>query len=275
MPRIEVWWEGAMEIEGAYGTPLHVTEFGGDGPGILLLHGLTDHAGTWASTAAWLTAYGRVVGYDARGHGRSGRPDGPYHRDAFVGDAAAVIERLGLGPALVIGHSMGGLTAWQLAGRRPELVRGIVIGDMSPVTPADGLRRWRDWLDGWPVPFASLDEVRAYFGADRPALGDAFAEVMWRSPDGWRPLAQRAHVLAAAEHWQARDHRPELALVRCPALVVAGGRSDEPPAAQREGAALIPGAHFALLPGSGHVLHREDPTGWRAAVEPFTASLLA
>ncbi|MEU8081037.1 alpha/beta hydrolase [Catellatospora citrea] len=262
-----------MEIEGAYGTRLHVTEFGGTGPGILLLHGLTDHAATWASTASWLTAYGRVVAYDARGHGTSERPDGPYTRDAYVGDAAAVIERLGLGPALVIGHSMGGLTAWQLAGRRPELVRGIVVGDMSPVTPVDAVRSWRDWLASWPVPFASLADVRAYFGADRPALGEVFAEVMRQDPDGWRPRAHTEHVLATVEHWAARDHRPELALVKCPALVVAGGRSDNPVPGQREAADLLPDATFALLPESGHVLHREDPAGWRAAVEPFAAVL--
>lgn len=263
-----------MEIEGAYGTRLHVTEFGGTGPGILLLHGLTDHAATWASTASWLTAYGRVVGYDARGHGRSEHPDGPYTRAAYVGDAAAVIERLELGPALAIGHSMGGLTAWQLAGRRPELVRAIVIGDMGPVTPADAVQGWRDWLASWPVPFASPDAVRAYFGAERPALGEVFAEVMWQAEDGWRPRTQTGHLLAAVEHWAARDHRPELALVKCPALVVAGGRSDDPAAGQREGAALLPDGEFVLLPESGHVLHREDPAGWRAAVEPFAARVL-
>ncbi|MFJ8578464.1 alpha/beta fold hydrolase [Micromonospora sp. NPDC093277] len=83
---------------------------------MLLLHGLTGRAANWTETARWLTRHGHVIGYDARGHGHSDKPDGPYDRAAYVGDAAAVIEALDLAPALVIGHSMGGLTAWQLAG---------------------------------------------------------------------------------------------------------------------------------------------------------------
>ena len=100
-----------MIVAGAGGVPLAVTDFGGGGHGVLLLHGLMGRASTWWADARWLCALGRVVAYDARGHGRSGAPDGPYDRDAFVGDAAAVIRALDLAPAVVIGHSMGGLTA--------------------------------------------------------------------------------------------------------------------------------------------------------------------
>ncbi|MFI7212833.1 alpha/beta fold hydrolase [Micromonospora maritima] len=262
-----------MRVEGQAGTGLNVVDFGGDGPGSLLLHGLTGRAANWTATARWLTRHGRVVGYDARGHGHSDKPDGPYDRAAYVGDAIAVIEALGLGPALVVGHSMGGLTAWQLAGARPDLVRGVVIADMNPVTPPDLVDRWRRWLADWPVPFPTLADVRDYFGAARGTEGESFVEVMAGGPDGWRPLAGPAHVLASLAHWADRDHRPELGSVRCPALVVAGAESDQPVDRQREMAALLPDGRFALVPDAGHVLHYDNPAGWRAAVEPFVAAL--
>ena len=78
-----------MRVEGHGGTGLNVLEFGGEGPGILLLHGLTGRAANWTATARWLSRHGRVVGYDARGHGHSDKPDGPYDRPAYVGDAVA------------------------------------------------------------------------------------------------------------------------------------------------------------------------------------------
>lgn len=262
-----------MIVQGVAGAGLNVLDFGGSGPGILLLHGLTGRAANWAESARWLSAYGRVVGYDARGHGYSDKPDGPYDRDAYVGDAAAVIEAVDLAPALVIGHSMGGLTAWQLAGRRPELVRGVVIGDMSAVTRPDGVEAWSKWMADWPVPFPTLADVRAYFGAEHAGEGDSFVEVMAGGPDGWRPLAQVDHVLASLAHWQGRDHRQELSAVRCPALVVTGAQSDQPIDGQQEMAELLPDGRWALVPDAGHVLHYDNPAGWRAAVEPFVAEL--
>ncbi|MBV1855495.1 alpha/beta fold hydrolase [Catellatospora tritici] len=261
-----------MDVLGYGGVRLNVLDLGGSGRGILLLHGLTDRASTWTDTAQWLTAHGHVYAYDARGHGYSDKPDGPYDRDAYVGDAAAVIEALELGPALVVGHSMGGLTAWQLAGRRPDLVRGIVVGDMNPVTPADGIAKWQAWLDDWPVPFPTLARVREYFEGTDPGEGGAFPEVMTGGPDGWRPLVRTEHVLATLEHWMGRDHRPELAEVTCPALVVAGAARGRPVEGQRESARLLRG-RYVELPRAGHVVHFSDPAGWRAAVEPFAAEL--
>ncbi|MCQ4080736.1 alpha/beta hydrolase [Streptomyces sp. RB6PN25] len=106
------------------------SEYGETRTAVLLLHGLMGRASHWAATARALAARYRPVALDQRGHGRSDHPDGPYSREAYIADAAAAIEQLGLAPAVVIGHSMGALTAWQLAARRPDLVRALVICDM-------------------------------------------------------------------------------------------------------------------------------------------------
>ncbi|WKU07122.1 alpha/beta fold hydrolase [Micromonospora sp. HUAS LYJ1] len=273
-------------VKGSGGTRLAVIDYGGEGPGILLVHGMMGRATTWDSTAAWLTGHGRVIGYDARGHGLSESPDGPYDRKAHLDDAAAVIDAFDLGPAIVIGHSMGGLTAWQLAGTRPELVRAIVIGDMAAVVP-DVQDRWHAWLADWPAPFNSLAAVREYFAGDHfgkylvgahpershPHEGDYFIEVFTERPDGYHPLARTEHVLECREHWNDRDHSGELDAVTCPALVVAGQHSYFPVEGSREMADRLPDGRFVMIPNAGHVLHYDDPAAWRRAVEPFVAEV--
>lgn len=118
-----------IDVTGSDGVRLAAWEFadppkgrteGERAPGVLLLHGLMGRASHWAPTTRWLAERHRAVGLDQRGHGRSEKPaEGPYTRDAYVADAEEAIEQLGLGPATVVGHSMGALTAWQLAAKRP------------------------------------------------------------------------------------------------------------------------------------------------------------
>jgi pimeloyl-ACP methyl ester carboxylesterase len=255
------------------GVRLSAVDYGGRGPGIVLLHGLMANADTWASTAAWLRPYGRVVALDARGHGRSSKPEGPYDRAARVGDVVAAVCRLGLAPAVLVGHSMGGVTAWQVAGDRPDLVRAIVIGDIAPVK-RDGMPWWREWLADWPVPFPDDDAVRAYFGKSSRAEGDFFVEVMRRTPEGLVPQVSFPHILAMRESWNDVDLAPELDSVRCPTLVVHGARSDYAADDLRAAAARLPCGRYAEVPDAGHVLHYDNPAGWRAAVEPFVAEVL-
>ena len=99
------------------GVHLACGDHGGEGPAAVLVHGLAGHAGEWDGTAAWLGRTHRVVAPDARGHGRSERRPGDVSRTACVDDLAHWIELLGLAPALVIGQSLGGHTAFLLAAR--------------------------------------------------------------------------------------------------------------------------------------------------------------
>ncbi|MGW1836791.1 alpha/beta fold hydrolase [Streptomyces sp. NPDC002067] len=284
-----------IEVTGAGGVRLAAWEFTdppkGDGgpevserrPGVLLLHGLMGRASHWADTARWLGARYRAVALDQRGHGRSEKPAGaPFDRASFVEDAIAAIEQLGLAPVTLVGHAMGALTAWQLAARRPDLVGALVICDMrASALGAASQREWAEWFATWPLPFATLADVRRWFGEDdpslerpRPARGAYFAEVMAEGADGWRPVFSRRQMLTARETWVTDAHWEELAEVRCPALVVRGQDGELGRAEAQEMVRVLPGGSYAEIPDAGHLLPWEHPDAWQRAVEPFLRAVI-
>lgn len=124
------------------GVRLACLDFGGAGTPVLLLHGLAGHAGEWAETAQWLTRRARVLALDTRGHGRSERNPSDVSRAAHIHDVAFVVERLGLGPVVLVGQSLGGQTALLVAAAQPDLVRALVVH-----RPNEWRRALSDFLD--------------------------------------------------------------------------------------------------------------------------------
>ncbi|MGM1060920.1 alpha/beta fold hydrolase [Saccharothrix sp. Mg75] len=237
-----------------------VAEFGGSGRGILLLHGLMSRASTWWTVAQWLKPYGRVVAPDARGHGRNPRR-GPFRTGDFAADAAAVVEERGLGPAVVIGHSMGGLHAWALAASRPDLVAAVVVEDVVPDNRGKSVDEWRWYFDSWPV-FESLAHVRSV--VDVPRVEEMFEE----REDGWHLVARVEDLYEIAAEWGERSYWDLVDAVRCPMLVIEAGRGGMRPGQMAE-VARRTGASYLLVPESGHVVHDQAPEVYRGAVEAF------
>jgi pimeloyl-ACP methyl ester carboxylesterase len=240
-------------------------------------------ASHWASTARWLSERHRAVALDQRGHGRSDKPaDGPYTREAYVADAEAAIEQLGLAPVTLVGHAMGALTAWQLAAKRPDLVQALVICDMrASALGAATQREWEAWFRSWPVPFATLADVRKWFGEDdprverpNPARGEFFAEIMAERADGWRPVFSRRQMLVSRATWVHDAHWEELAQVRCPTLVVRGLDGELGRAEAQEMVRVLPRGQYGEVSEAGHLVHYDCPSGWRTAIEPFLDGVL-
>ncbi|GHI06904.1 alpha/beta hydrolase [Streptomyces cellostaticus] len=275
-----------IDVTGAGGVRLAAWEYADPpkpeaepgAPGVLLLHGLMGRASHWAATARWLAERHRAVALDQRGHGQSDKPpQAAYTREAYVEDAEAALEQLGLAPAVLIGHAMGALTAWQLAAKRPDLVRGLIICDMrASALGAASQREWADWFRSWPVPFATLADVRKWFGEGdpwverpSPARGAFYAEVMHESADGWRPVFEPEQMLRSRETWVYDAHWEELAQVRCPALVVRGLDGELGRAEAQEMVRVLPRGEYAEVAEAGHLVHYDQPVAWRGAVEPF------
>jgi pimeloyl-ACP methyl ester carboxylesterase len=245
-----------------------VVEFGGAGPGILLLHGLMGRASTWWPVANWLTGHGRVVGLDARAHGR--HPEhGPSHTERFAADAAEAVRELDLAPAVVIGHSMGGLHALALAAEYPALVRGVVVEDFSPDQRGRTVDDWRPYFESWPVPFRSLAHVRQFFGAQ----GDYFVECVEKRADGYHLIADLESLYAIAAEWGEREYWSTVDRVRAPLLVIEPEHSAMPPGQLTDLAHRAVDGRHVLIPDAGHIAHDDQPHRYRQAVEAFLAEL--
>lgn len=142
---------GTFEREG---TCLAWLDAGGSGSPVLLLHGLAGHAREWRDTAQALTAHHRVFALEQRGHGRSERFPTDVSRSAYVGDAVALLEQLELGPAAMVGQSLGGHTAFLVAAQRPDLVSALVVAEAGAGGPDERLPgQLREELGAWPRPF--------------------------------------------------------------------------------------------------------------------------
>ncbi|WP_167103410.1 alpha/beta fold hydrolase [Amycolatopsis granulosa] len=249
-------------------TRVSVVDFGGGGRPIVVMHGLMGRARTWWRVAQWLRRYGHVVGFDARGHGRGPR-GGPWTTEQFVADAAALVRSLGE-PAVLIGHSMGGLHAWSLAATHPELVRAVVVEDMAPDHRGRTVDTWRGYFESWPVPFQSLAHVRDFFGD----AGEYFTECVEERSDGYHLIAALDDLYEIASEWGRRDFWSVVESVRCPMLVIEAEHTFMPAGQQAEMAERAPEGRHLVAPGASHVVHDSAPQFYRGAVEAFLSELL-
>ncbi len=249
------------------GVGLACVDHGGAGPPAVLVHGLAGQAGEWDGTAAWLGRTHRVVAPDARGHGRSERRPGDVSRAAFVDDLAHWIELLGLAPAVVIGQSLGGHTAFLLAARRPELVRALVVAEATPEADPDAPAIVEAWLRSWPVPFAGRDDALAFFGDT--TWGRAWAGGLEERDGGLWPAFDVDVMVAALAATAQRSYWDEWRQVSCPTLVVRAGDDGIPEAIVERMVAEAPRATSAVIRDAGHDLHLYQPRRWQEAVERF------
>src|SRR6266849_970272 len=214
------------------GTELIYWTWRGAPPPTLLLHGIGNYGRYWDLFADAIAGRLRLIAPDARGHGESGRPAEGYAAADFAADALAVLDRLGIERAVLVGHSMGGLHAIHIAARHPERVLALVIVDASPDPLPQGAERAQRMLTGRPGRFPDRLAARAYLERTSPGYSEAVYEnrlafafreegggLVWRSDPAalQRIMSGR---MPAEDRWDA------LASIGCPTLVVRGTRSN-------------------------------------------------
>lgn len=181
-----------------------------------------------------------MVALDARGHGRSERAPSDVSRDAHVADVSFVVERLGLCPVIVIGQSVGGLTALSVAARRPDLVRALVL-------------------------------VEARFGG--PVAAEAWAAGLEQRDDGWWPRFEVEVMVRTLREALSAASWEEWKRISCPTLIVrAGNGLIEPDVAQKM-LERLPTARLVELRDAAHDLHLDQPDAWRQTLGSFVESL--
>ncbi len=248
-------------------------DFGGRGPSVLLVHGLAGHAGEWTESARWLTARCRVVAFDARGHGRSERAPFDVSRAAHVADTVSVVEELGLAPVVLVGQSLGGLTALHVAAEHPDLVRGLIVADASPAGGEEvTVLEVGNSLTNWPVPFPSRDAAVAFFSG--PSLrADAWADGLEERGDGWWPRFDVEIMVRTLREAVSRSYWSEWEGIQCPTLVVRAGNGVIPITEAQAMTDRLPQARLIEIPGAEHDLHLDRPAEWHQAVSQFLDSI--
>lgn len=145
----------AVEVEG--GRWVSALRWGSGPTEVVLLHGGSQNAHTWDTVALALDR--PLLAVDLPGHGHSGwRPAHDYTLDNMAADVAAAIDRLAPSPRLMVGMSLGGLTALALAGAAPRLVPGLVLVDITPGVTPEKTRAITDFVSG-PTTFAGFDAI--------------------------------------------------------------------------------------------------------------------
>ncbi len=243
-----------------------LTYRGGDGDPLVLVHGLMGRGSTWSRQIPWLQRYGAVYTYDAPWHrGRDVSDPAPISTERFVADLGSALGSLA-GPAVLIGHSMGGLHAWCLAAGRPELVSAVVVEDMAPDFRGRTTGPWEPWVHALPDEFPTEQSVLDEFG---PIAGRYFLEAFDRTPTGWRLHGRPEQWVQIAAEWGTRDYWSQWRGVRVPALLIEAGNSVTPPGQMVRMHEIGYRTTYVSAPTAGHLVHDDAPTIYRQAIESF------
>ena len=232
----------------------------GRGAAVLMIAGLGRTRNMWEAQVSALAENFRVVVFDNRGVGESGRPAGPYSAALMAGDAAGLLDLLELERAHVVGASLGGLVAQELALSRPERVASLSLLCTHPglpwAVPMDAAARAAIVPDPGADPFVRL------LGAMRLAFGIRYWE---RHREELLETAKaRLGSLPSPEMWWAQAAAGVSfswagRRLDAPTLVMTGDEDRIVPAVNAKALAdLIPGSELAVFPGAGHYFFQEQ-----------------
>jgi pimeloyl-ACP methyl ester carboxylesterase len=249
-------------------TILHPARETKDKPTLVIAHGLFGSGRNWGVIARNLATRRDVVAVDMRNHGGSFRADSQSYAD-MAGDLAKVVG--GLGEADVLGHSMGGKAAMQLALTHGALVRRLVVADIAPVAYGHDQSRHitaMRSLDLTGLSSRMEADRRLAFVIEDPGLRAFFLQSLdlKADPPVWRlNLDVLEAEMAGIVGWPGTAGRFDR-----PVLFLTGSESQYVRQEHREIIrALFPAARFAKLIGAGHWLHADRPREFEATVRVF------
>ena len=244
----------------------------GEGPEVLLIAGLGDPAETWTAQLQGLADRYRLIAFDNRGSGRSPLPDEPLSVASMAEDAAHVLDARGVGSAHVVGHSGGSVVAQELALRRPDLVRSLMLVG-AWARPDEYLRSmaasWRWMAAAAPSPQALLEAFFLWLYTPAAHADGTVEQAVTRAlafPHPQTPAGFVGQLDAFTDH----DMLDRLPGIAAPTLVLAGELDiATPPRLGQLVAQQIPNAEFEVLPGQAHRPFEEIPEHFNARVDAF------
>jgi pimeloyl-ACP methyl ester carboxylesterase len=257
---------------------------GGEGPAIVLIHGITGSSETWSDVLPRLACDYTVLAPDLLGHGDSAKPRGDYSLGASASLMRDLMVALGHERATIVGHSLGGGIAMQMAYQFPERVERLVLVSsgglgraVTPVLRAVALPAAEyvlPLLASQPIVGAGariggwMQRVGLRAGADIAAMAAGFASLQDIETRRAFVHTARSVIDISGQRVSATD---KLYLAEAvPTLILWGDRDSIIPA--RHGIRAhgeMPGSRLQVFAGAGHFPHHDDPAGFAAALTDF------
>jgi pimeloyl-ACP methyl ester carboxylesterase len=250
----------------------------GDGPPLILVHGLGGAASNWTELAPLLLPGWRVLVPDLPGHGGSTALPGVSGLEPFADRVAAVAEREDMLPAPVVGHSLGGMVVLRLALRRPEAVQAIVLAAGAGLSIGNVWGRQLLSIFTSVRPGRIAGRYRSLVSRSRLLRRLVFGLVSVADPAELTDEAVEGFLAGQLLHtdvdsaWQALrrdDPRQELDAVRAPALVLWGADDVQLPLDDAFEYTRRLHARLRVIAGCGHLLIGERPDACVDAIETF------
>jgi N-formylmaleamate deformylase len=262
-------WAG--ETCEANGVNIHYWRTGRDKPTLIALHGLSGSGACWTPLAYFLEEEFDLVIPDARGHGNSSAPSHGYLYDDHASDVLGLIEALELTSPVLLGHSMGGMTAAFVASQLGSAVRGVILADPTFISP----EQQREVFESDVV-----EQHRQFLNSDRSSLiaqsklrhAHRSAEIIELVTDARLQTHINTFEVLTPPNPEYRD------LIRsicAPLLLVMGSRGIVSLEAAQELQGLNPWLSYELIPDAGHGLPYDQPERLGVVVRSFLQSLFA
>jgi pimeloyl-ACP methyl ester carboxylesterase len=251
------------------GINIHYTRTGENKHTLVLLHGLAANGLCWTGLVHFLEKECDIIMPDARGHGKSSVPKTGYKYDDHANDIIGLINTLGLPPAFLIGHSMGGMTASLIARSNPELLRGLILADPPFLTTSVQRQIHQSDVKDQHRLFLrkSLQDMMSDFKSKHPN----------RSPDTIKFTAQ-ARLQTSLEAFDVLtppnpDYKQLISAIKTPSLLVYGDKGVVTTDVAEEVKRLNSRFQIVKIPDVGHGLHYDQPDGFAAIVLSFIHSI--
>jgi pimeloyl-ACP methyl ester carboxylesterase len=251
------------------GIKLHY-ESQGSGPPLVFIHGLGSCLEDWEHQVPHFSKRYRVITLDLRGHGRSDKPPAGYSMQLFASDIAMLLTYLRLEPAHIVGISLGGGIAFQLALDSPEIVRTLTVVNSAPEA---FFKTFKEKFAIW-MRYAIINTM----GLQK--LGGILAEKLFPNPE---EAAEKRKFLERYQRNEAKPYKSSLGCfvgwtvkaqigtLRMPTLIMAADQDYTPVSLKEEYTPMIPGAKLVVIPDSRHAAPMEKPATFNPLLEEFLA----
>jgi pimeloyl-ACP methyl ester carboxylesterase len=271
---------------------LYYAEALGPGPALAIIHGLSGSHAEFLHLVPELARQSHVYLFDLRGHGRSGRTESGYQVADYGRDVAAFLQQVVGQPAILMGHSLGGLVTIWLAAYEPHLLRGIFLEDPAlyilqmPRLGQTGFYPYfaslRDYLGHYHANGVSLEKMVAYVG-QTPVDGERTVLDV-AGPEAVRERAIQLHQMdpavlePALEGTLFGDDEPDdlLARIHCPVHLVAAQSALGGAMAARDvqrAVAQIPNCTHTIIGNAGHDIHLDQPEAFMHELKQFLMNI--